>query len=113
MTAQNTRGAAHKDRPFRVGDWVVEPAAGRISRQGAFVKLEPMVMDVLVHLASRPAELVTRDELERDVWRGALVGYDSVTSTIIKLRKAFAFADDPRHPLTQITQKPFPRAAIA
>ena len=27
---------------------------------------------------------ITREELERDVWHGAIVGYDAVTNTIIK-----------------------------
>lgn len=45
-------------------------------------------MEVLVYLASRQGEVVTREALEREVWRGALVGYDAVTSTVIKLRKA-------------------------
>ncbi len=53
-------------------------------------------MEVLVYLASHPAEVVTREELERDVWHGALVGYDAVTSTVIKLRKALQ--DNARQP---------------
>jgi TolB-like protein/DNA-binding winged helix-turn-helix (wHTH) protein/Tfp pilus assembly protein PilF len=81
---------------FRVGDWNVEPAAGQISRGGTRVKLEPKVMEVLIYLASRQGDLVTRDDLERDVWKGAIVGYDSITSPIIKLRKALT--DDARKP---------------
>lgn len=53
-------------------------------------------MEVLVYLASRPHEVVSRDELEQEVWRGALVGYDAVTSTVIKLRKALG--DSARQP---------------
>lgn len=53
-------------------------------------------MEVLVYLVSRPAQVVTREDLERDVWRGALVGYDAVTKTVIKLRKALG--DDARRP---------------
>lgn len=81
---------------FRIGDWRVRAATGRIEAAGRAHKLEPRVMEVLVYLAGRPGEVVSRDELERDVWRGALVGYDAVTGTIIKLRKALD--DDARHP---------------
>lgn len=73
---------------FYLEDWLVEPLLDRIKSAGEVRKLEPRVMEVLVYLANRQGQLVTREELERDVWRGALVGYDAVTRTIIKLRKA-------------------------
>jgi TolB-like protein/Flp pilus assembly protein TadD len=53
-------------------------------------------MDVLVYFAGRAGEVVSREELERDVWRGAVVGYDAVTKTVTKLRQALG--DDPRNP---------------
>ena len=51
-------------------------------------------MQVLVFLASRPGEVISRQELEDHVWEGTIVGYDAVTNTIIKLRKAFG--DNPK-----------------
>ncbi len=81
---------------FLIADWRVAPAQGVLTRGHEVVRLEPKAMDVLVYLASRPGEVVTREELERDVWRGALVGYDAVTNTVIKLRKALQ--DDARKP---------------
>lgn len=87
---------AESDRPFRVGDWLVEPAVGCVSRDGGSVKLEPKVMDLLVCLARRPGRVLSREELEEAVWAGTVVGYDALTSAIIKLRKAFG--DDSRHP---------------
>lgn len=84
------------DRPFRVGDWLVEPAVGCLTRDGRSVKLEPKVMDLLVYLARRPGKVLSREELEQAIWAGTVVGYDALTSAIIKLRKAFG--DDSRHP---------------
>jgi adenylate cyclase len=84
------------NRPFRVGDWLVEPAVGCVTRDGRSVKLEPKVMDLLVYLARRPAKVLPREELEDAIWAGTVVGYDALTSAIIKLRKAFD--DDSRHP---------------
>lgn len=81
---------------FYLGEWWVSPPEGRITRGAEVVRLEPKVMEVLVYLASRPGDVVTRAELERDVWRGAMVGYDAVTGTVIKLRKALE--DDARNP---------------
>lgn len=69
-----------------------------LSRDGKTVRLEPKAIEVLVYLASRPGEVVSRDDLERIVWHGAIVGYDAVTSTVIKLRKALGdSAREPRY----------------
>ena len=76
------------EKGFIVDGWQVSPAEGVIARGEVTEHLEPKVMDVLVYFASRPGEVITREELEREVWRGALVGYDAVTATVIKLRKA-------------------------
>ncbi len=84
------------DLPFWVDDWHVDPTTGRIQHDGEEHKLEPKVMMVLVCLAQQPGQVVTREHLEETVWAGMVVGYDSLASTIIKLRKAFG--DDSKHP---------------
>jgi len=89
MTGSVTNG-------FSLEDWWVSPAEGTLSRGAEVVHLEPKAMEVLVYLASRPGDVITREELERDVWRGALVGYDAITNTVIKLRKALG--DSARQP---------------
>ena len=83
-------------RPFQVADWEVDPASGWIRRGGITRKLEPRVMDLLVVLAQRPGVVVAREELEARVWSGMVVGYDALSSAMIKLRKALG--DDPHHP---------------
>jgi adenylate cyclase len=81
---------------FFIDGWRVSPDEGVLVRTDEVVHLEPKVMEVLVYFASRPGEVITREELERDVWRGALIGYDAVTATVIKLRKALL--DNARQP---------------
>jgi TolB-like protein/DNA-binding winged helix-turn-helix (wHTH) protein/Flp pilus assembly protein TadD len=81
---------------FFLDDWRVSPAEGLLVRGNELVRLEPKAMQVLVYLASRSGDVVTREELEQNVWRGELVGYGAVTNTVIKLRKALQ--DDPRQP---------------
>lgn len=83
-------------RNFIVGDWLVKADEGILSRGSKIVRLEPKVMEVLVYFSSRAGEVITRDELERDVWKGAIVGYDAITKSIIKLRKGLE--DDSRTP---------------
>ena len=85
-----------KQTHFRVAGWHVDPASGRIILDGKEIKLEPRVMDVLVYLAGRPGQVVTREELEENVWAGRVISYDALTGTVQKLRKAFA--DDARQP---------------
>lgn len=89
----------HRPTPtgaFHVADWEVQPSSNRIRRGDTEVKLEPKVMALLAFLAGRRNELVTREQLEREIWGGTVVGYDALTSSIIKLRKALG--DDSRHP---------------
>jgi DNA-binding winged helix-turn-helix (wHTH) protein/TolB-like protein/Tfp pilus assembly protein PilF len=73
---------------LKVGEWLVEPGLNQISSAGKALKLEPKVMSVLVALAQRPAEVVSREELLSVAWPGVIVGDDSLTQVVIKLRKA-------------------------
>lgn len=84
------------EEPFRVADSIVDAPGNRLLRGGREIKLEPKVTQVLVHLALNRGRVVSRDELERAVWTGMVVGYDAITNAIIKLRRAFG--DDPRSP---------------
>lgn len=81
---------------FQVGDWVVHPQSGRLRRGDTEIKVEPKVMEVLVCLAQHPGEVVSRKTLEDQVWAGTIVGYDAISGSLIKLRKALG--DDPRSP---------------
>ena len=86
-----------ENRIFFVGDWRISAREGVASRgDSESVRLEPKAVEVLTYLASRPGEVVSRAELEDSVWPGALVGYEAVTKTIIKLRKALG--DNAREP---------------
>jgi DNA-binding winged helix-turn-helix (wHTH) protein/TolB-like protein len=79
-----------------VGEWAVEPALNQLSAAGKTLKLEPKAMAVLVYLASRPGQVVSREALLSAIWPGVLVGDDSLTQVVIKLRKALG--DIPEKP---------------
>jgi TolB-like protein/class 3 adenylate cyclase/cytochrome c-type biogenesis protein CcmH/NrfG len=79
-----------------IDGWTVDVHAHQMTKGGEPVKLEPRTMAVLVYLAARPNQAVPREELEREVWHGLVVGYDALSNAIAKLRKAFA--DNPRTP---------------
>ncbi len=82
--------------PFFIGDWMVDPAALRIARDDYEIKIEPKVMEVLLCLVKNAGQVISRQQIESAVWPDVIVGYDSLGSAIIKLRKAFK--DDPRQP---------------
>lgn len=88
MEPSQADNGVDRSRHFMVQDWLVVPERGQINRAGRIERVEPKAMEVLVYLAAHQGEVVTREELEKSVWRGALVGYDAVTNTVIKLRKA-------------------------
>ncbi len=81
---------------LRVGDWMVEPALNELSSAGKTVKLEPKAMSVLMVLADKSGQVVSREALLSAVWPGVVVGDDSLTQVVIKLRKALG--DVPEKP---------------
>jgi len=88
--------AVPADNRFRVGDWTVEPDLNQLSTQGRAVQVEPKAMAVLLHLANRPGQVVGREALLSQGWPGVVVGQDSLTQVVIKLRKTLG--DDPDRP---------------
>ncbi len=81
---------------WRVGDCLVDPAANRIISGAREAHLEPRSMEVLVHLIEHAGEVVLRDRLQAAIWGEVVVGDDSLTNAIIKIRKALG--DDARNP---------------
>jgi TolB-like protein/DNA-binding winged helix-turn-helix (wHTH) protein/Flp pilus assembly protein TadD len=82
--------------PFQINNWHIDPETCRIQQGDKVVKLEPKVMTVLVCLAEEAGKVISREQLEARAWPGMVVGYDSLASAIIKLRKAFG--DDSKNP---------------
>ncbi|MGE0039948.1 MAG: response regulator [Vicinamibacterales bacterium] len=74
------------------GPFVLEPAEFRLSRDGQPVPLSPRPFDLLVALTARPGQLVTRDELLREVWQGAAVETSSLNAAMSVLRQALGDA---------------------
>lgn len=81
---------------FYIGSWNVQPRLNQVVRDGEVVRLAPKFMHVLVCLAERPGEVVTRQELLDTVWAETVVGEAVLTRSISALRKVFD--DDPQDP---------------
>lgn len=82
--------------PFRVADWAFDPSTGEAKRGTHTVHLEPRVMAVLVALAHHAGQVVSKEALRREVWRGVVVTDDALTRCISVLRHLLG--DDAQHP---------------
>jgi DNA-binding winged helix-turn-helix (wHTH) protein/tetratricopeptide (TPR) repeat protein len=71
---------------FRIGECLIEPRQNRIVRGDTEVRLEPRVMDVLMCLAERAGEVVSRETLNDRVWGNVVVTDQAVTNCISELR---------------------------
>lgn len=81
---------------FQLGPWEILPDLG-ILRQGATEeRIEPMVMDVLVLLASADGDVVTTDQIVDAVWAGRPTAPEAIVQKIKVLRDKLG--DDPRDP---------------
>ena len=72
---------------FELGGLEVHPATLEVIAPGRREQLEPRIMQVLVALAQRRGEVVSRDELIQRCWGGRVVGEDSINRCIFRLRK--------------------------
>ncbi len=54
--------------PVRIGTVEIDPAGRRVRDRGRAVHLTPTEFDLLLHLASRPGVVTTREQLLADVW---------------------------------------------
>jgi DNA-binding winged helix-turn-helix (wHTH) protein/TolB-like protein/Tfp pilus assembly protein PilF len=89
----------------RVGGWTVEPSLNQLRAAGKTVKLEPKSMGVLVCLIDRPGQVVSREALLSAIWPGVVVGDDSLTQVITKLRKALREVPDASASIQTISKR--------
>lgn len=55
---------------LRFGEFELDLGKGELRKKGRPVRLQPQPCKVLSELASRPGELVTREELKHQIWNG-------------------------------------------
>ncbi|MDH3576321.1 MAG: winged helix-turn-helix domain-containing protein [Gammaproteobacteria bacterium] len=71
---------------FTLGEWEVLPGHGVLRRGEQEERPEPKVFAVLISLACRDGNLVTRDELVNDVWDGRPTTDEPVNRCLSQLR---------------------------
>ena len=77
-------------RRYRFGAFEADATTGELRRQGLRVKLNAQPFQVLTLLLDRPGELLTREEIARELWpEGTFVDYEhGVNSAISRIREA-------------------------
>ena len=77
-------------RRYRFGAFEADAATGELRRQGIRVKLNAQPFQVLCLLLDRPGDLLTREEISRELWPdGTFVDFEhGVNSAVNRIREA-------------------------
>jgi cholera toxin transcriptional activator len=75
---------------YRFGVFEADAATGELRRQGMRVKLNAQPFQVLLMFLEKPGQLLTRDEISRELWpEGTFVDYEhGVNSAVNRIREA-------------------------
>ncbi len=75
------------DGAMRVGDLVFDPRTMRVEREGKRVNLSPTSIRILKVLMRESPRLVSREQLENELWGDLLPDSDTLRSHMYNLRK--------------------------
>src|SRR5260370_21916816 len=80
----------------RFGLFEFDPRSGELRKQGRKVRLEGQPVQILIKLLNRPGELVTREELQRELWPSdTFVNFEqSLNAAVKRLRHALGDSPD-------------------
>ena len=75
-----------REPPFRIGGATIDPVSRDAKYADGQERLQPQTLKVLVALARRRNQVVTRSELVDDCWDGKIIGDDVINRCISMLR---------------------------
>jgi DNA-binding winged helix-turn-helix (wHTH) protein len=84
-------------QPIRFGPFALDARSGELRRDGEIVPLAAQPFRLLLTLASRSGELVTREELRREIWGDTFVDFERGLNFCI-LQARTALGDDAKNP---------------
>lgn len=86
------------DSTIRFGPFELSPKSGELKNKGVTVRLQPQPFKVLLFLATNAGQLVTREELQQEVWAGeTFVDFEHGLNFCIKQIRA-ALGDNAQSP---------------
>jgi pimeloyl-ACP methyl ester carboxylesterase/DNA-binding winged helix-turn-helix (wHTH) protein len=84
------------ERRFAFDRFQLDLSTGRLNGQSGPIPLTPKALAVLEYLASRPGQLISKDELLGAVWPGVFLGDGALKVCVSEIRRALG--DDARSP---------------
>ena len=83
---------------LRFGPFELDVRSGELRRNGTTVRLQPQPLKVLLLLAGRPGEVVTREEIQAEIWpAGTFVDFEQSLNFCVRQIRA-ALRDDANAP---------------
>src|SRR5258706_9652383 len=73
---------------LRFGEFELAPVARTLWHRGEEIRLGSRALDILIALASRPGQILSKDDLTQLVWRGAFIDETALRVGISAVRKA-------------------------
>src|SRR6476619_2582158 len=92
------RQANNPSGRLRFGVFEVDLRAGELTKRGLRIRLQEQPFQVLAMLLAQPGQLVTREELQKQLWSQTVVDIDhGLNKAINKIREALGdSAENPR-----------------
>lgn len=81
---------------LRIGEWILNPASGDMSRASRTIRLEQRPLQLLLCLVENAGQVLSADEILKQVWPEVIVSPDSVYQAITSLRRQLG--DDSKNP---------------
>lgn len=81
---------------FRLAEQAIRPSEGSVSQGARSCRLEPRVMQVLLHLAAHPRVVLSKEEIFAAVWSSSFVEDATLARAISDIRRVLG--DDARDP---------------
>ena len=75
-------------RSYEFGPFRLDPAEGRLARDGANIPLTPKAFELLVLLVEQSGHLVSKDELTHQLWPATVVEEANLSKYVFMLRQA-------------------------
>jgi len=82
---------------YRLGQLIIKPNIGEFEKNGESLHLDPILMDMLVHLIKAAPAAITSEELLNTFWKNVVVEESTIHRRISQLRKALG--DNARNPI--------------
>lgn len=82
--------------PLCVGDWIIDPMSGDMSRGTDTTRLDERSLRLFLFLVEHAGQVLSADEILKQVWQGVIVTPDSIYQAITSLRRHLG--DDTKNP---------------